>query len=308
MEVSSASTANAGIREFRDCVDCPAMVALPGGDFLMGSPETEEGRTADEGPQRHVVIAPFAIGKLLVTRAEWKAFVTETARPTRGGCSWSALPILPGMHLDGSNPAASWENLGFEQADDHPVVCMRWNDAQDYVVWLSQRTGHRYRLPSESEWEYAARAGSSAAYFWGPKARRDRANYGADTGFSGFSEGADRWFYTSPVTAFPPNRFGLHDMAGNAMQWVQDCLSDEHAVRPTDGSAYEVVAPLQSTGDFAAISGQSSCAYRVSKGGAWGEPPDMIRSAARNFAPPPGASLETYSNSGGGIRVARSLK
>ena len=119
------------------------------------------------------------------------------------------------------DPKTSWRKLGFAQNDDHPVVCVTWQDAQDYVHWLGQRTGHKYRLLSEAEWEYAARGGTTTAYPWGSSATHEYANYGAAECCSGVASGRDRWLQTSPVGSFPPNAFGLHDMHGNVLQWVQ---------------------------------------------------------------------------------------
>ncbi len=298
------------MRAFRDCRDCPEMMALPAGRFVIGSPSGEIGPDGppalQEGPQRVVSIAAFAICVRPVTRAEWATFVAQTGRPTRGGCAWSALP--GNARRDGANEAAAWNHLGFEQADDHPAVCIGWNDAQDYVAWLGRRTGQRYRLPSESEWEYAARAGTTTAYPWGDAPRRDRANYGADRCCSGFADADDRWTWTSPVGAFPANGFGLFDLHGNAMQWVQDCVSDSYASLPLDGTADERDVPLHlSDPAFRSLEGRSSCAYRILRGGNWGDPPSMIRSASRNFGPPPGATLADYASAGGGFRVARSI-
>jgi formylglycine-generating enzyme required for sulfatase activity len=190
----------------------------------------------------------------------------------------------------------------------HPAVCVTWYDAQDYVAWLSARTGKPYRLPSEAEWEYAARAGSATAYPWGPLASHDRANYGADKCCGPRAFGADIWVNTSPAAAFPPNAFGLYDMQGNVLQWLADCLAPSYDVTPADGSAYTSDVPLQLSGRFAALNGQSSCSFRVVRGSDWGDPPSMVRSAFRNFGPGPGATLHDYSSAGVGFRVARSLE
>jgi formylglycine-generating enzyme required for sulfatase activity len=310
LHTPGSSALSADGRPFHECRDCPEMVALPGGQFVIGSPIDEGGRdrprALQEGPPRTITIERFALGTRPVTRGEWSAFVVATGRPPRRGCAWSALD--GNARRDGSNEQATWTNLGFTQDDDHPVVCVAWTDAQDYVAWLSARSGHRYRLPSEAEWEYAARAGTSTAFPWGVDARRDRANYGAERCCSSLAEGADRWAYTSPVGAFPPNAFGLYDMHGNAMQWVQDCVAESYIDLPTDGSAYERDVPLNLTDPaFQRLVGQSSCAYRILRGGNWGDPPALIRSAARNFGPPPGAALDRYASAGGGFRVARSL-
>lgn len=284
-------------RDVRDCADCPEMVRLPGGTFLMGSPATEAGRLDDEGPQKRVTVRPFAVGRYPVTRGQWAAFAAATGRPTEGGCAWAG----PLGHRPA--PEASWRKVSFPQTDDHPVICVTWKDANDYAAWLSQRTGHRYRLLSEAEWEYAARAGTRTAFFWGDVADHGWANYGAKDCCSGLAEGRDQWAETSPVGAFPPNAFGLHDMSGNVMQWVQDCMHD-YADTPADGAAYDKPRPL-TAGNLA---GTDACAYRMLRGGDWGNPPEMIRSAARNYAPAPGSTLATYRSAGLGFRVARELQ
>jgi hypothetical protein len=208
--ISDATPAPAGAT-LKHCGDCPGMIVVPAGEFVMGAPEDEAGRFPEEGPQRTVRIRRFALGRFDVTRAQWAAFVAATHRPARGGCAWSDLPGGP----DGKpNPAASWRDLGFPQSGNHPVVCVSWEDARDYAHWLARRTGHRYRLPSEAEWEYAARAGTPGPYPWGAQASHAHANYGADTCCSGAVAGRDRWTHTSPVDAFPPNALGLHDMHG----------------------------------------------------------------------------------------------
>lgn len=288
-------------KTFRDCPDCPEMVVIPAGKFLMGAPANEEGRDDIEGPQREVTIRQFAAGKFDVTRAQWAAFVAATNRPTTGGCAWASPS---NENLD---PEISWRKLGFSQDDTHPAVCLNWQDAQDYVQWLSKRTGKQYRLLTEAEWEYAARAGTTTAFSWGAKATHEHANYGAEECCSGFASGRDRWVNTSPVGSFPPNAFGLYDMHGNVLQWVQDCFANSYAGLPTDGSAYELsvelkVAPMEE------MVGTNSCSYRMVRGGDWGDPPSMIRSAFRNFAPAPGTTLQTYRSGGLGIRVARSLE
>jgi formylglycine-generating enzyme required for sulfatase activity len=287
-----------------DCDECPEMVVIPTGDFAMGAPANEVGRYDEEGPVRRVHIARLAVGKFHVTRGQWAAFVSATHRGTSGGCAWSGLP---GGRDDEPNGSASWRTLGFAQDDAHPVVCVTWNDAQEYARWLTLRTGHRYRLLTEAQWEYAARAGTATPYPWGSSASHEHANYGADTCCSGLASGRDQWVQTSPVGSFAPNAFRLHDMNGNVMQWVQDCFSNSYAGLPTDGSAYETATTLELSGELSSMNGTQSCSYRMLRGGDWGNPPAMIRSAARNFAPPPGGRLEDYRSAGVGFRVARAL-
>ena len=312
---------------FRDCPECPEMVVIPAGSFLMGSPPNEPGRFTGEDPQRQVNIRQFAVGKFDVKRGEWAEFAKLTNRAAHEGCEFSGFP------KDQAN-RASWRNLGFPQDEAHPVVCVTWGDVQDYVHWLSQRTGHKYRLLSEAEWEYAARAGTATAYPWGSTASHEYANYGTEKCCGdGLAVGRDRWVETSPVGSFPPNGFGLYDMHGNVLQFVQDCFSPSYAGLATDGSAYEVDVELKATDqklhDFvvgsctqdvldgksnpeklqkcvaeflADLKGTRSCSYRMARGGDWGDPPKEIRSAYRNFGP------VQYPGSGGlGFRVARDL-
>lgn len=290
----------------RDCKQCPALVVIPAGNFIMGSPATEPGRYDEEGPQRSVHINRLAVGKFDVTRGEWAAFASATSRETTGGCTWSSLPGTNAME---PNPKATWQTLGFVQDDAHPVVCVTWDDAQDYVRWLSGLTGQQYRLLTEAEWEYAARAGTNTPYPWGVNASHEHANYGAEACCSGETSGSDKWVGTSPAGAFPPNQFGLYDMNGNVMQWVQDCFAPSFSYTglPTDGSAYKDAVTLKLSGDLAVMNGSSSCAHHMLRGGDWGDPPASIRSAARSFAPPPGSPLQNYRSAGVGFRVVRVL-
>ena len=217
----------------------------------MGSPDRESGRQPAEAPLHPVTIRrPFAIGIYDVTRAEFAAFAKATGFASDPKCDWRS-PTVRGQPIN--------------QSESDPVVCVSWGDAKAYAAWLSSKTRHSYRLPSEAEWEYAARAGSTAARPWGPTLTRDKANYGADPCCGPTAEGADKWLYTSPVGAFPPNAFGLADMIGNVWQWVQDCGSEDYRGAPADGSA-------RTDGD---------CTTRVARGGAWFQGPESARSAAR---------------------------
>lgn len=298
----SAAGANPDPQSFRDCRACPEMVVIPSGGFLMGSPEDETGRDVIEGPQHPVTIRRFAAGKYDVTRGEWRAFVTATHRPTVNGCQWSG----PTREHEAT---ANWQTLDFVQTDRHPVVCVTWKDAEDYARWLSARTHRRYRLLSEAEWEYAARGHTTTAYSWGSGASHAFANYGTAKCCGGFAEGHDKWLFTSPAGAFPPNRFGLYDMSGNVLQFVADCFAPAYDPNAGDGEPNRVPAKLSTSGDLAVLNGTSSCDYRVVRGGDWGDQADWIRSAARSFAPPPGPdqTLETYRSGGVGFRVARDM-
>ena len=301
---ASAHAPEAPGASFHDCDECPDMVVIPGGQFEMGSPASEPARFDEEGPQRTVHVRAIGVGKYPITRGQWAQFAFTTHRATKTGCAYSALPAN-GPH--GFNDAATWRTLGFEQDDTHPVVCVTWADAIDYVGWLSTRTKRHYRLLTEAEWEYAARGGSSTAFPWGPEPSHAQANYRADSPCKAVAPCNDHWKYTSPVGSFPPNAFGLYDMSGNVLQWVQDCFFDGYSGQPTNGSAYETDTVLSVSGDWSVLNGTHSCAYRRLRGGDWGDPPAQIRSAARNFGPPPGGHLQSYRSAGVGFRVAASL-
>lgn len=222
-------------KTFRDCPECPLMVVIPAGTFTIGSPQNEPGRTEVEGPERPLSIKAFAAGKFDVTRGQWAVFVKATKRNTTTGCVFSGFKD-EGLKDWDNNPKASWLNLGFTQDDNHPVVCITWQDAQDYVNWISRKTGGHYRLLTEAEWEYAARAGTTTAYPWGTAPSHEYANYGADSGYTRLASGRDKWVNTSPVGSFPPNAFGLYDMNGNVLQYVEDCFSGSYSGLPLDGS------------------------------------------------------------------------
>ena len=233
----------AGIgRVLRDCPDCPELVVVAPGRFLMGSPAGEAGRDADEGPQRWVDVPRFAMGRFEVTQRQWEAVM-------------------------GSNPS-HFRACG----PDCPVENVSWNDAQEFVRRLSQRTGQSYRLPSEAEWEYAARGGATTAYFWGDTFDPRRANNNA--------------FLTVRVGSYGANAFGLHDLHGNVFEWVQDVWHDSYVGAPSDGSAW------MSGGDPS---------RRVLRGGSWSIAPQALRSANRDWDSPVNRSSLT------GFRIARTF-
>ena len=248
-------------QRFRDCAECPEMVVVPSGSFMMGSPSHERGRSEREGPVHLVTIAvPFAVGVYEVTFAEWDACVAA------GGCG-------------GYRP----DDEGWGRGR-RPVVNVSWDNAQSYVEWLSGRTGHRYRLLSESEWEYAARAGTTGPFHTGSTISTDQANYDGRFVYEPGREGVFR-VQTLPVGSFPANGFGLHDVHGNVFEWVQDCWNDSYTGAPSDGSARE-------SGD---------CSRRVLRGGSWSTEPRNLRSASRGRSD----SGNRFSNFG--FRVARTL-
>ncbi len=255
-------------QSFRDCAQCPEMVVVPAGRFLMGSPENEPGRDGDEGPQHLVTIAnPFAVGKFEVTFEEW------------GNC------VREGQCTDAKD-----EGWGRER---RPVINVNYEQAVGYAEWLSKKTGKKYRLLSEAEWEYAARAGSDIARFWGSGTDRacEFANVYDATSKAVFNAPwenfrcDDGYANTAPAGPFKPNAFGLYDMLGNVREWVEDCWNDSYASAPADGRVW-------TTGD---------CSRRVFRGGGWSSRPAGVRSAIRyGFAP-----AGRYNNLG--FRVARTL-
>jgi len=238
---------------FRDCGSCPEMVVVPAGRFTMGAAPSEPGFEHDEGPQHEVEIKRFAIGRFEVTFAEWDACVAA------GACT----------HIP--------DDEGWGRGN-RPVINVHWFDVQVYLDWLSRRTGHRYRLPSEAEWEYAARAGTTTPYWWGDTVGGGEANC-AGCG----SEWDGRM--TAPVGSFAPNPFGLYDMLGNVTEWVADNYRPNYHLAPTDGSAWEAV----------------TVEYYVGRGGSWYSTPLNIRAANRQFAWP------WLMEADFGFRVARDL-
>ena len=219
--------------EFRDCARCPAVVVIPAGRFTMGSPEDDPDARANERPRHEVTIAgPIAVSKFETTFDEWDACAAARACP---------------------------------QAPDHwgrgrmPAINVSWNDAKQYAAWLSQVTGQQYRLLTEAEWEFAARAGAATRYSWGNSPGEGEAN----------CDGCgSRWDLrqTAPAGAFKPNAFGLHDMQGNVWEWVEDAWHDDYDGAPNDGSAW--------------ASGDPD--YRVVRGGSWRNETAVIRAAIRD--------------------------
>lgn len=263
-------------KEFRDCPRCPEMVVVPAGRFVMGSPVQEIGRFDSEGPQHPVSLRAFALGKYPVTEEEFTLFLAATGYQ----------PAPCNRLLD-----KTWRSPGNGivfppgQADlpRQPAVCVNWNDVQAYIAWLNKTvsTG-AYRLPSEAEWEYAARAGTVTARWWGEAVGSGNAN----------CQGCgSRWDNTliAPVGSFGANPFGIFDVLGNTWEWLADCWNENYAGAPADGSAW-------TTGD---------CSRRVMRGGSWSNLPAFIRSAARSRGDAGGADFDYSSYVG--FRLAKSL-
>ena len=284
---------------FKDCSDCPEMVVIGPGSFEMGSPASEEGRFDDEGPQHHVNFErAFALGRTEVTVGEFRRFVSASgyvsdaerhAGGKRGCYTWEGGDGKFGWR-DGKN----WRSPGFAQTEQHPVVCVSWNDARAYVVWLARRTGKAYRLPSEAEWEYAARGGTSTSRPWGDKLD-EACTYAnlADqsTGPRGLTwpvrhECSDGYWFTAPVGSYRANAFGLSDMIGNAWEWVEDVWHDNYQGAPQDGSVWNT---------------PDNAAQRVLRGGSRINIPRNARSAKRD------GNMPVVRINDVGFRIARVL-
>lgn len=280
-----AVKSDGGVKTFRDCPDCPEMVVIPGGSFTMGSSAVEKswaathgaklGWVADEAPQHQVKLQSFAMGKYPVTRAEYAAFARQSGYSPAPACA-------PDSFTQKTQPGISWQSPGFTQTERDPVICVSWQDANAYVSWLNQRvrpgssTDGPYRLPSEAQWEYAARAGTTTYFWWGD----DDAAASSHAWYKDNSGGATR-----PVGLKPPNAFGLYDMVGNVWQWTEDCYAANYATASPEGR------PNESANDC----------LRVDRGGSWLYPAWLLRSATRE------RNSAKFRDIIMGFRVARSL-
>jgi formylglycine-generating enzyme required for sulfatase activity len=251
LPISVGSGAKACIKpgsgeSFKDCPECPEMVVVPAGSFLMGSPENEEGSDVDEGPQHAVTIGtPFAVGRFAVTFAEWDACLAD------GGCR--------GYKLSGDTDAG-WGR------GDRPVVNASWYDGQAYAQWLSGRTGKTYRLLSEAEREYVTRAGTTTPFWLGTFITPERANYNGNLEpYRSFGKWLGSRQQTLPVKSFNPNPWGLYQVHGNVEEWTEDCWHKNYEGAPADGSAWTT----------------ADCEVRVLRGGSWVAGPYALRSAYR---------------------------
>jgi formylglycine-generating enzyme required for sulfatase activity len=269
----------------RDCATCPELVVMKADTFTMGSSPAQRewavshGATAksvaDEALPHVVSIKSFALGKYDVTRGEYAAFVRASGYVTPSGCKENGNPGAA------ERPGATWDHPGMNQSDRDPVICVSWDDANAYLAWLNTTVGAApgngpYRLPTESEWEYAARAGTTTLFWWGDDA-------GAAATHAWFDANAGGG--THPVGLTPPNKFGLYDMAGNVWQWTQDCYTESYGGAPVDGSA---------------ATGKADC-LRSDRGGSWFYPVWLLRSATRERNP------KEYRDLVMGFRVAKSL-
>jgi formylglycine-generating enzyme required for sulfatase activity len=278
---------------FRECATCPDMVVVPAGAFLMGSPDDEQDRLASEGPQHRVTIGrAFALSKFELTVEEFATFADETKYDTGDICD-----LWQDGKFDEQN-GFNWRKPNFGQTGKHPVACLSWDDAKAYLGWLSGKTGKAYRLPTEAEWEYAARAGATTRFHFGDD-DRDYCRHGNGVDETALADVPlarekqwdalpcrDGYGFTAPVGSFLPNAFGLHDTHGNVFEWVEDCWNDDFKGAPQDGSAW--------------LSGD--CKARVQRGGAWGYPRTYLRIAVR------GRQGKAYRYINAGVRVAREIE
>lgn len=265
----------------RDCPDCPEMMVIPAGRFLLGSAAdaVEVDAKLGEAPPLPVVIArPYAMGRHEITVAEYRAFSLATHRVVGGDCR---VPNAGGWTRMNDR---HWENPGFAepQLADEPVVCVSWDDARAYADWLSKLTGHRYRLPSETEWEYAARGGTTTARYFGDRDSDEHAVLSVACEYANVYDTSatrelafavpnarcnDGYTHTAPVGSFKPNAFDLFDMIGNAREWLQDCYTASYVGRPMDARPWE----------------WGGCELRGVRGGSWASRPSASRSAARDY-------------------------
>ena len=252
---------------FKDCTACPEMVIIPSGSVFIGSNENEIDRKKGERIRTEVTIEnSFAMAKTEVTLAQFRIFMKESKHesiiPKRNG-----EPLIGCNYFDGKSygyiAKHNFENVGYPQREDAPVVCVSWSDANAYAEWLTQKTGRKYRVPSTVEFEYAQRAGTDTPWFWGTDS--DKACEYANIGDRSFARVFpnrpsfpcdDGYVYTSSVAKFKPNGFGLYDMVGNAWEWTNDCYHADLSNAPTDGSSWEE----EENGD---------CVFRTPKGGSW---------------------------------------
>ncbi len=283
---------------FTDCEGCPEMVIVPAGEVLIGSDQDEIGRKKGERNRIKAVIkAPFAMATTEVTLGQFRVFMEETRYKSKIP-TYKGEPLVGCNYFDGKGygyiAGHNWQNPGYPQREDAPVVCVSWSDAAAYVAWLSEKTGRTYRIPSAVEFEYASRAGSSAPWFWGtdPAKACDYANIGDRTFVERYPKRPafpcnDGYVYTAPVKQFKSNAFGLYDMVGNAWEWTNDCFISDLGQTPADGSSQ--------------LGSEKECGFRTPKGGSWISGISWSRAAVRSKD---GADYKSFML---GFRVAATL-
>lgn len=287
------ATAADAPNSFKDCDTCPDMIVVPSGKAVLGGEPWDQDMKPTWGKTRDVTIAyEFAIARTEVTRAQYRTFVRETGyvSPTTSCNTWGFNRIL------GQTEGYTWDNSGYAQREDHPVVCVSWRDATAFTAWLAGKTGKPYRLLSSTEFEYAARAGTRGPWFWGSDSAKacDYANVADDNWRRLYSFGPpfacnDGWERTAPVATYKPNPWGLHDMLGNAWEWTEDCFHERLDQMPTDGSAWREA----NGGD---------CSARTPRGGAWASGTDWLKAVSQSRDP------AEYHSQLLGFRVAMTVK
>jgi formylglycine-generating enzyme required for sulfatase activity len=304
LSTAAVAQGKASVRELRDCADCPVLVRIEPGSYERGSTaaealaeQTPERDAANERPYHRVTIAyAFAVAKYEVTRADFARFAAATRLPASKDClGWDRANARWGRYPG----ERDWRSPGFEQADNHPVVCVNWPEAKAYADWMAARTGKPYRLLTDAEWEYVVRAGSTAQRWFGMQ----RSDICRHANVSDLDKAAalrqpaassqvfpcrDGFVFTAPVGRFAPNPWGVHDLFGNAWEWTEDCFARSYEGAPRDGSARQPAAG-------------AACAERVMRGGAWHADPFYLRAAKHDFAPPLLRSARM------GLRLARKL-
>jgi formylglycine-generating enzyme required for sulfatase activity len=246
-------------------------IAVPAGEFIMGSPDSEKDRSPNETPHRVRISRSFRLSATHVTVSQFAAFAKDSGYQTaaeKEGWAYGAwnTPSNRWDRIEGG----SWKNPGFKQSDQHPVVSVNWHDATAFCRWLSVKEARQYRLPTEAEWEYACRAGTATAFFWGdnPDDGQDRANGSDRTSGDRFTifppfTWSDGFVYTSPVGTFRPNAWGLHDMIGNTLQWCADWFGDYPAAEVNDPSGpADGKERILRGGGFVYGPARSRCAFR----------------------------------------------
>lgn len=288
-----------GLGTVLECASCPELTVIEPGVFIMGL-QSNIARIEkipamhgpSETPSHGVKIKKaYGIGTYEVTRRQFAEFVNDTGYDPKG-----CIVQDPDTGLWARDPDAGWSNPGFAQTLDHPVVCINFDDAMGYINWLNEKTNGRYRLPSETEWEYAARAGTASARYWGTD-RTKACEYAAVAGLRRL--GVHAWknqialfkcedisVQTAPVGSHKPNQYGLYDILGNVQEWVADCWAPNYRGVPTDGMPRE----------------DGDCNTRILRGGSWDDSPVNVRAGRRV-----NQSLDVRKSTQG-FRVARDLK
>ena len=270
--------------EVWDMPQAPVMTIIPAGEFTMGAPAEEQYFKSSEAQHRVTIRTPLAVAKYNVTPGEFAAFVAAAGYRANDGQGCNTF--VDGMFR--RDRAADWRNPGFAQSDEDPVVCVSYDDAVAYAAWLSGKTGHTYRLPSEAEWEYATRGGTSTIYHWATEIGKGHANC------DGCNSAADPK-RTTPGGTYPPNGFGLYDMSGNVWKWLADCWNSTYDGAPTDGSAWT----------------EGNCSLRGRRAGSWfnvsERRPGDVREPGRLRAAGRFGSIPRLRYSSFGFRVVREL-